>query len=207
MVEILISVFIGIPIGILSSLLAWWILFHRIVPVIRFSPSISKTETDDNESGYRYRFKLENAGSRTILDVELFAKLRIRGLHPSYPNNWEVIYIPLERDRIPKIRPVKKSCIRVIFRLYIDKIDEFNKPIYPEHLRQKCKENSILLEDIMLLGIDRTLQILAFGYDEFSGARKVFESKLYNLNDIKFGLFDPKGLEVIVVNTPIHYTY
>lgn len=194
------SFLVGIPVGILGSLFAWWILFHRIVPRILFSPSISKTKTDDNKSGYRYRFKFENIGKRNIIDLEVFAKLRIKAVSPSYPNNWAVIFIPLEYDRIPKLRTVKKSHLREVIRLRVDKIDEFNNPVYPESIRLKCKESSILLEDIMALGADATLQIFVFGYDEFSGARRVFESKLYKLNDIKFGPFDKKGLEVIEAN-------
>ncbi len=198
MIEIAISILVGIPIGVLTSFIAWWILFHHVVPVIRFSPHISKTETDDNKSGYRYRVKFENSGARNILDVELFARLRVKGF-PPYPSNWKVIDIPLSRDRIPRIRPIKKSQSGSIIRLNLSKA-EFNKAFYPEDIRQKSEEDSILLEDVMTLGADGTLQIIAFGYDGFSGARKVFESKPYNIDDIKLGPFDEKGLRVDEIN-------
>ncbi len=38
--------------------------------------------------------------------------------------------------------------------------------------------------------------IEAFGYDEFSGARKLFLSKSYTIHDIKEGAFVPGGLDI-----------
>jgi hypothetical protein len=36
--------------------------------------------------------------------------------------------------------------------------------------------------------------VIVFGYDSFSGARRIFKSKLYGINDIKEGNF--KGLQI-----------
>jgi len=168
-----------------------------IVPNIQFSNTISKTQTDDHKSGYRYRFKFENSGRRSIVDLEIIAKLRIKGLKSSYPNNWQVIYIPLEYDRIPQLHPVKKEKLREAIQFSYDKTNEFSNTIYPDYIRQKVKDNTLSLEDILSLGTDRTLQVFVFGYDEFSGTRRVFQSKLYKKNDIKVGKFDSRGLEVL----------
>jgi hypothetical protein len=45
----------------------------------------------------------------------------------------------------------------------------------------------LTLEEIMGLGTQTTLEIIGFGYDAFSSARKTFESKLYTNSDIKIG--------------------
>lgn len=206
MSEIPISILIGLLTGILTALIAWWILFHCIIPRIHFSSSISKTPTQDDKSGYRYRFKLENAGRRSIIDVELMARLRIKGLLADYPNNWEVINIPLgangRRYKIPRILPIRRRRVRYIMRLYVNRVDEFREPIYPEHIRRKAEKQSLLLEDILSLGSQATLQIHAFGYDEFSGARKLFISKFYTIHDIKEGPFEEKGLDVQELTIP-----
>ena len=53
------------------------------------------------------------------------------------------------------------------------------------------------LEELMNAGSDSTLQVIGFGYDSFSGTRKVFESKIYTINDIKLGKFDKNSLNIL----------
>jgi hypothetical protein len=112
--ETWITILISIPLGALSSLIAWWILNYWIKPEIKFSDSISKTESDSIPI---YRLKFENCGKRKILDNVLIAKLRIKGIR--YKSNWEVIYLPIDNDRIPIIKPVKgkTNVIREVPRL------------------------------------------------------------------------------------------
>ena len=196
MFEILLLL-IGIPIGVLGSLLAWWILFHRIVSNIQFSPHISKTRTNDTRSGYRYRVKFENAGRRSILDVEIFAKLRIKGLRDGYPTNWETIYIPIRVDRRPLIKPSRTTRLREIVRFYVNDIEAEKLVNFSECVRRRRAEGCLLLEDLLGVGTQSELQIITFGYDEFSGSRKVFPSKKYLLDDIKYGQFDTKCLRIL----------
>lgn len=80
----------GFLIGLLTSMMAWHILFHRIVPSLEFFPAIYKKRTDENPSGYKYRIKFRNTGRREVLDVELFAKLRIGGCCRVSPNFGEL---------------------------------------------------------------------------------------------------------------------
>ena len=49
---------------------------------------------------------------------------------------------------------------------------------------------------MLTLGAQTTLDTEAFGYDEFSGTRRLFLSKDYTVNDIKVGPFDQGGLTV-----------
>ncbi len=193
----IILVFIGLPIGVAASALAWWIITHRFNPIIKFSIGISKTKTSKNNPKYMYRIKFENAGRRTILDLELITKLRIKGLKPSLKNNWQVIYIPVTNNNIPKITPVRKSKSRTIITLLLNEVKDFSKSIYPEWIRNKYLEKSILLEDLFELGTKLTLQVYGFGYDEFSGNKKLFESKIYSELDIEEGYFDKNGLQIL----------
>jgi len=190
---------LGIPAGIVASIVAWWILYRGIAPVMRFSSAISKTPATDIKSGFRYRFKVENAGSRTIVDVEFFAQLRIRGLRSGYAKIWQVLFVPLEYHRIPRMRPARKFKVRDMIRLHIEELDQLKSPLYSEEIQRKHDEGVLLLEDLLELGQDATLQVIAFGYDDFSGSRKVFESKFYRRSDITLGTFDPNSVEVLVV--------
>ena len=199
--SLLMQILVPYLLGVITTLTGWYILSHYYVPKLQFSKSISKTKTNDNRSGCIYRIKVENYGNRDIIDLEFYAKFRIRGLYPQFPGNRGIIGIPLSRSRIYKIKPVKKGereeGKRDILSIHYDETKEFSKPIYPENIKMKSQNESLLLEDIMRLGSSCTLQIIAFGYDVFSGARKMFESKRYSLADIKEGYFDDKGLDVV----------
>lgn len=189
----LISIFISIPIGAFSSLIAWWVLNYWIKPKINFSNDISRLDVDNKSF---YRFKFENSGTRRILDSEITAKLRIRGL--KFSKNWEVIYLPLDNDRIPVIHSIKKyyKKIREVPRIELSFIDLKYYRFLPERIIDKIQKDTITLEELMNLGIDSELILYITGFDEISGARKTFESKPYKVSDIKKGPFDNYGLSV-----------
>ena len=197
---------IGILVGIVTNLIAWWILFHLIVPNLKFSPKISKLTVENSKfdkSGYRYRIKFENSGKRPIIDVDITARLRIKALG-KFKHNWQIFYLPLKSDgsstkSIPKIYPItNQNKLRHIIRLYINsKPEEFDLPVFPDSIRKKIRRQDLTLEDLLDAGSATTLEIQAFGYDQFSGTRKLFQSKRYQLSDIVFGGFDTKGLSVI----------
>lgn len=198
----------GIAIGIATNLLSWWILFHLIVPNLRFSQDISKTTTakiKDDKSGYKYRVKIENSGKRTIIDVELLARLRIKGIS-KYKTNWHIINIPLSSEgkgyKIPRLLPIKKKLARRhTIRLLINNVNEFKTSLsYPKDFREKAKKEILCLEDLLELGSKASLQIVAFGYDEFSGTKKLFIGE-YNRDSIKEGRFDTKGLNIKQLTT------
>jgi hypothetical protein len=188
-----ITLLLSVPIGAFSSLIAWWILNYCIKPKIKFSNDISKIE-EDNKSFYRFKF--ENSGKRRIIDAEIIAKLRIKGL--KYSTNWEIIYLPLDNDHIPIIKSTKKekNKLREIPRLELGLTDSKYFRFLPSDIKDKIDDDTITLEDLMNLGNDSELVLLVTGYDEISGARKTFESKPYKVEDIKKGKFDNFGLNV-----------
>jgi hypothetical protein len=192
----------GFTAGLAVNLLSWWIIFRYIVPRIEFSSVISKVPNpieENDHSGFRYRIKLQNSGRRGIIDVELAATLRIAGL----TENIEIIQIPWSPDRekrarIIRLAPVKPEVKAAhVLRLFINSVEQFrNRQIYPEDIRRKAEQRTLTFEDLLGLGTRAWLQISAFGYDEFSGARKLFVSKSYTLSDIKAGQFQIQGLDV-----------
>lgn len=199
---------LGIVVGIGTNLFAWWMLFHAIVPKIHFSPSISKTTVSNepyNRSGYRYRVKFENAGRRPIIDIEITAKVVIEGIGPYRKSTNQWIRLPLKPDgkleyRLSRLRPVKPGKkFRHIIRFYINSGSVFLNPsFFPAHVHRKAEQKRLLLEDLLALDGQTYLEVQAFGYDEFSGTRKYFRSKLYRLDDIHEGPFDKDGLGVKV---------
>lgn len=194
----------GLVIGILGSIIFWWVFTHVLVPKIQFEEFISKVETEETKSGIKYRLAFRNVGRRGIVDVELFVRLSSKTLSPHFPDNFTFFTIPLGYNQLPKMES-KKRCYRYITRLEVHKIDELTNPRFSAAISQKFEEipeihkelmnvgldtknfeeNPRLLEHLMNLGTGATLQVFLFGYDEFSGARKLFGPKVYQVTDIK----------------------
>jgi hypothetical protein len=65
-------------------------------------------------------------------------------------------------------------------------------------------EKTLMLEDLLGLGTRASFQVIALGYDEFSGARKLFSSKYYTLDDIREDSFGSK--ERRVDEQPVEHT-
>ena len=196
----IISAIIGIPIGILGSFFAWLIVVRLKVGDIKFSPIIKKNIDELDNSGFKYHIKLIK---RAIYDLELITQYKVKGLHKNNPDDWNIIYIPIHLNRLSESIPTGKQPLRYRIRLYINDLDDLNKIIYPKEIIEKAKLKTILLEDLLNLGTDRTLQIFAFGIDEFTGIRKFFKSKIYSLNDIKKGSFEVRDLDLVPTNTGI----
>ena len=43
------GIIIGMPLGVIASLIAWWILTHGLVPKIKYGPFISKVKVNGKE--------------------------------------------------------------------------------------------------------------------------------------------------------------
>ncbi|MGD9994032.1 MAG: hypothetical protein AB7S69_12085 [Salinivirgaceae bacterium] len=187
------TILISVPIGAFSSLIAWWILNYCINPKIRFSEYISSSI--ENSKSF-YRFKFENASRRRMIDSEITAKLRIKGL--LYSTNWEVIYLPIDNDRIPIIYSTKKGKhrFREVPRIELELIDPKYFRILPPDIKAKIENGNLLLNDLLKLALDSEIILIVSGYDEKSGAKKVFESKPYKIEDVVTGLFKKDSLEI-----------
>ena len=107
----------GFVVGILSSIIFWWVFSHALVPNIQYEDFISKVETPETESGVRYRLAFRNFGRRGIVDVELFVRLSIKGLNPKFPDNLTFFSIPTGYDRLPKINGTEEKLLQAYYTL------------------------------------------------------------------------------------------
>lgn len=180
----MIGLLLGIPIGIATSLVAWYILFHVIAPMVEFFPSVFKARTRETPSGWKYRVKFRNTGTRDALDLELVAKVRICGLSKQHPSAWRAIYLPVDDPRIPKVRSHRGTSKRMVVLVDPCAIPDSTKTALPPELRLQCENGTLGLEDLLSLGSQATFQVFAFAYDAFSGARRLFESPTYTIHDI-----------------------
>lgn len=185
----MISLLLGIPLGILSSLTAWWLLFHVFVPTVSFSSFVSKISEPDQEPLVRYRVKLRNDGRRSMLDLDVRIEARIRGINPRYPNNLTVVSVPVRGANVSTLGPKRSR----IVTLLLGKLPETETQLLPRGIRQRAAAGELQLEELLCLGAEAKLRVVVFGYDSFSGTRRVFISQDYRLADIKTNRF--KGLE------------
>jgi hypothetical protein len=192
--------------GVLASFAVWWYTLKYLTPKIKFSNSISRLPTEHNDSGYRYRFKFENSGSRNIIDAEVIVRVRIKGLRKEMSGNWEVVYLPIssmEYQKLAIIRPVSRPFLdmrplRPVFEIKGYACDYFENSLFSLAIRQKAAAKSLSLDDILSIGNDANLQVLLLAYDEFSGARKFFESPLFTKADIKNGYYEKNSVYMVL---------
>lgn len=181
--------------GIVTSFIAWLLVFHFFVPKVNFSEKISKQV--DSNSNFKYRIKIENAGARSIYELNIYVKISIRGLNIERKRNLEVTFLPVSFEGvIPIIEPVKKTRRRNLIKIDPNKTEEFERDIYPYKVRNKVKNKQLLLEDLLSLGSEAWLELYIIGNDQFSGSRKVITSKKYFKQDIVDKPFDKNSLEI-----------
>jgi len=86
-------------IGILGSFIAWFIVARIVVPRIRFAEKVSAIGNQQP----RLRLKVRNDGCRDILDCEVMAEFRVRGLDRELPKNISILNIPVYAPRFPRL--------------------------------------------------------------------------------------------------------
>ena len=74
-------------------------------------------------------------------------------------------------------------------RLLLSDIPLDRLEYFPQHIKQAATDGILTLENLLGLGTDAFLHLYVTGYDEFSGARKIYRSKPYRLADIRKGKF------------------
>lgn len=202
----IVSQFVGLLVGLFTSFFSWWMLFRWMSPTISISDAISKTSStvpldeDDDKSGVRYRIKIENSGRRPAIDLEVRAFVRIKGLVDRQSTIWELVYLPLDTSgervwSIPLMNPVRKSKLRTILRICLNHTDYCTRAHFPPHIREKAARKTLLLEDLLSLGTAAQFRVIVSGFDEFTGARKVF-IKTYLPTDLKSGDFQRRTLAI-----------
>ncbi len=101
--------------------------------------------------------------------------------------------------RVTSARKNRQS--RHLSRLYINSdVAHLDRPPYPYDIRKKAREGTLTLEELLKLGNKAYLKVYAFGYDKFSGTRKLFVSHSYRIGDIKDGSFSESGMDIIPVS-------
>lgn len=99
----------GTATGIVSSLCAWWVLFHVLSPRLEICETIAKSRFD-GDTYDRYLIKIRNRSRRDVVDVSVVIRLRVHGLIREQTIE---AFDFADRDVIPIIRGRKATTHRL----------------------------------------------------------------------------------------------
>ena len=188
----------NIIISIISSFIFWILTFKISRTKVIFSKVLVKPNDTltDIKKNYGFRIRYANVGQRDLIEVSVFAKLVIHNVERNH-----IFFLDVSS-------PGKQGFITVLSRLSFKNRKEggycrtmtlypsesmqheFTKIKYPENVRQVADNDVINFKDIFdEYGENVTIQVFVYGNDRVTGARKMFESKLYTMHDIEEGDF------------------
>lgn len=189
--SILIGASLGFGLGLLASYIVWWIIAHLIVPRVEFSNKIAKRQFGQDVTQYQIAFK--NAGRRSMVDLEIVVRIGVYKFMGA--TGWAYHEVGTNARRVPDLKPGQLS--RRVVRIFdtrhpISFVDAPSRKIKDELERHRTLEGILGIEE------DAAVRVHVFGYDSFSGTRKLFQSKEYRSGDISLGRFD--GLVISAEN-------
>jgi hypothetical protein len=165
--ETFISMAVGIPLGIATSLLAWWLVAVRMKPHLCWSdPSFITLARAQIDAPMQLAVRLRNDGRRDVLDVALYAELRVT--HPRTDDGVTrtVIRLPLNSPWVPRIRRQHEAYLRVESERVPD--SDWRR------LRARAGVEDHDVGNVMKTSAQATIRFYALAYDGFSGARQIF---------------------------------
>jgi len=194
--KFILTIFLGFILGIIASVLAWFITSKVIVPNIEFSENICKAYPE-YMSAPKYSFRIRNIGKRDIMDIDIYFGIRIKGLDPSSSDVVSlVVPVGFNSNKITILRTSSKDFYGTTLEIKLNQCEKFKDSIFPAYIRKKYEQKELTLEDIYSLGTNVETLIVLMGYDKFSGSRKFFNSKPYKLNNIIEGHFMECSMDI-----------
>jgi hypothetical protein len=186
--ERVVTIFIGILLGLLTAIVGWLITQSLVSPRIGWSEGISKVKTASAPSGYQYRIKLENiAWLRPVLDLRAEAVVVAKGLDPSRSTTWARIRLPLSFADVPRLLPGQTR----VASIEVDSITaNMRTRLRAYGYKDLADNDGRTLEDLLELP-SAHLIITLLGDDGWTGATHYRESPRYRLSDIRSAYFRP----------------
>ncbi len=169
------------------------------MPRVEFSPFIGKVPRQGG-SGYSYRIKFVNTGRRSIIGVEVYARLWISW---KGDGNWVGTYIPFSGDGDVKYDvPILERKRNRVLSFFINSVEGFRtNPTYPAEFQAKATDKVLTMEDLLSQGKESYVQVFVSGFDSFSGARRVYQSRKLYKSDIYPNKFAANGLGLGILAT------
>ncbi|TWP46735.1 hypothetical protein FKR81_34690 [Lentzea tibetensis] len=188
---------VGLIGGFALSTIWWYAVSHVWAPRLGFSDKISVLP--DATSRSTYRVKVMNTGKRGVIDLSVDTRICYPGVSV-YPGlDVPTIMFPL-RVPVPNAKAMRLGPGEAwFFRLRMDELLEPDnsdtKAILATLYPVEAQRQGLTFEAMLKRSEGAYLQLRVLCYDQWSGARKYYESQPYKITDIVHGRFD--GLEVV----------
>ncbi len=193
----LVILLVGIPFGVIASIIGWFVLNAYFTPRIEFSRKIARRKNGN------YEVKVRNLSRfRDVVDLQVGATVRLvrpeeRQLHlwDIRVSNEKIRSLPRKRiiSREDPRRPRSTGYRRLVLdlqslssfaRSFLEKYD-------PAVLEMIDKQQPTALEALLRLGKAHSsfLRFEALGFDSLTGVRRYFESAPMRSDDVRKGRF------------------
>ena len=177
---------LGAAIGLVLSYGQWHVLAHIIIPRIRAGEFVSNRlldNTDPRGLRHLYRVRIRNVSRfRTILDLTVWSIVRVPRYDAQRPKLTGIIPVPVQDVPVPALSPRRMW----YFSLFTEKIPESALRYLPRDIVETLKrEEHVTLETLLTLRPGSHLRLYVAGFDKFSGARRVYQSRDYFIDDIQ----------------------
>jgi hypothetical protein len=179
----LVFFFLGIPLGVVSSLVAWWFLWRLLAPHGQFSATVCMSESNHGEEEYRVKFR--NDSRRLMMEANFKALLYLPGASEGGESQ-PIIGLPLTENWYPLIgTPAKdhRTLLGLDHRILVmrpDRVAELELARLPEpHRHAVCSGRAGALVELMNEFPGSTLQLLCVVSDGLTGSRRAITSPTY----------------------------
>jgi hypothetical protein len=171
------QVVVGAIVGLLVSLLAWWLVTRWPLPRLLVS-KVCKDAARRGGTRWRYRVKLVNARRpwharfSAVIDIRVVATLRVKGLDPRDDEKWNNYQVPIVNDgAIPVFDETPP-----IVQLKAHEIDLAHKPDLAEYVRRANealgleRDGPLDLQAVLKFGHQNRLRLRVTASDAYTHA-------------------------------------
>lgn len=186
----------GIFVGVVASLVGWWIVARGSTPLIAISPKISKVHQGQGGNPIAWRYRIKYRVERhwwlrrsAAVDVRVTAILRVFG-HKS--RTWNTWTIDVGASRSPYVQTNR------IVPLNVEQLQFVGTSTLAARLREVAAERPDELEPLLLVAERAEVRIVISAADAYTGARRTF-MRSYTIDDIVEAKFERNGVGIAVL--------
>jgi hypothetical protein len=189
------SIVAGFGAGIVASYVVWLLIARFHLPRIDIS-DICRDHRSLEPLRYRYRIKIRNPSRRrSVGDLNLAARLVIRGLHRSRPDAYTAFRLRLaDTHPFPVLEPGEGR----IYTFKPIELEADGSATLPAHVRTGLETGDISLEELMGIGTDAFIRFAVSGSHEIGGLYRT-SIRRFTTQDIVPGRF-PREESVDIEN-------
>jgi hypothetical protein len=172
---------LNVGIGLATSFVSWYALYHLLAPKVEISPFISKVPNTTTNDTYRYRVKFRNASRRTAHELAYQVMFKFRDLNVVSTRNMRYIRFSLSADGSLRLR---NNRILVIYANQLRHQDDA--------LLASMNITTRDVGNLLACLPEASLEFSCMATDGFSGSRRYFE-RTFTHKDVREGPFQAKS--------------